>query len=314
MNPISDLRNQFANGKIDKPTYISKMFDLHKTLFEYAEYLPHTEIEKIEISNGSVILTAANSGLRFYNVRDDKRTPLYEILNFLALEREEMQMMQAMLNDGDTIFDIGAHLGWYSIHFAQKFPNCKIYAFEPIPSTHAFLLKSIDLNKSIESVRRIKVSQLGLSNETGEKTFYFYPEGMSNASMENVSHHGNPETVKCSVSRMDDFVKQQPTGFTIDFIKCDVEGAEYLVFQGGAESLAKMRPIVFTEMLRKWSAGFNYHPNELIEFMKRLGYQTFVIHDGALSAFDLMTDDTVETNYFFLHREKHDVLIKRLAR
>ena len=36
---------------------------------------------------------------------------------------------------GSKIFDIGANIGWYSIHIAKNLQKCKVYAFEPIPDT-----------------------------------------------------------------------------------------------------------------------------------------------------------------------------------
>lgn len=41
------------------------------------------------------------------------------------------------------------------------------------------------------------------------------------------------------------------TDHKIDFIKCDVKGAELLVFKGGIETLKRDRLSIFTEMRRK---------------------------------------------------------------
>ena len=99
----------------------------------------------------------------------------------------------------------------------------------------------------------------------------------------------------------------------IDFIKCDVEGAELFVFQGALKLLAQDKPIVFTEMLRKWAAKFDYHPNQIIELFQGLGYQCFTADaEGKLRAFGLMDDQTQETNFFFLHKTQHAHEIKEL--
>ena len=95
-----------------------------------------------------------------------------------------------------------------------------------------------------------------------------------------------------------------------DFIKCDVEGAELFVFKGGQEVIERHKPIIFTEMLRKWSAPFGYHPNEIIELLTDCGYSCFTMDSQKLSKIVEMTDETLETNFFFLHDEKHAILIK----
>jgi hypothetical protein len=110
------------------------------------------------------------------------------------------------------------------------------------------------------------------------------------------------------VKRLDEFIDENPV--KIDFIKCDVEGAELLVYQGGLETIKRDNPIIFTEMLRKWSAKFNYHPNQIIDLMAEIGYDCFTVCDHNLSRFSLMDDTTLETNFFFLHREKHSQQIQ----
>ncbi len=97
--------------------------------------------------------------------------------------------------------------------------------------------------------------------------------------------------------------------FPVDFIKCDVEGAELNVFRGGLKSIAKHKPIIFTEMLRKWSARYGYHPNAIIDLFHSNGYRCFVINQKMLSKVTKIDDDTVETNFFFLHKDKHASLI-----
>jgi hypothetical protein len=62
---------------------------------------------------------------------------------------------------------------------------------------------------------------------------------------------------------------------------------------------------VFAEMLRKWSEKFNYHPNEIIELFRSIGYGCFHVTNNKLKEIAEMTDETIETNFFFLHLEKH---------
>jgi hypothetical protein len=122
---------------------------------------------------------------------------------------------------------------------------------------------------------------------------------------------GAAQKVACKIERLDSFVAR--TGTRIDFIKCDVEGAELLVLTGGSETLKKFKPMVFAEMLRKWAAKFNYHPNQIIEFMAGLGYRCFVGREGKLVEFKVMDENTIETNFFFLHGVAHVAKIKALT-
>jgi hypothetical protein len=98
-----------------------------------------------------------------------------------------------------------------------------------------------------------------------------------------------------------------------DFIKCDVEGAELLVFQGGLSTLATYKPIVFSEMLRKWTRPFGYQPNDMLAYFKKLGYSCFAVGEKGTHLITEVTEETVETNYVFLHFEVHVTLIDALA-
>ena len=48
---------------------------------------------------------------------------------------------------GDVILDFGANLGLVSIYMAKKHPYIKIYAYEPVPKTFAYLQENIKLNQ-----------------------------------------------------------------------------------------------------------------------------------------------------------------------
>ncbi|MFC2743623.1 MAG: FkbM family methyltransferase, partial [Selenomonas artemidis] len=74
---------------------------------------------------------------------------------------------------------------------------------------------------------------------------------------------------------------------------------------------SEMRPVVYTEMLRKHAARFDYHPNEIIAMFKEWGYCCCTSDGERLIPFEEMTEATVETNFFLLHEEKHQALLSR---
>jgi len=115
---------------------------------------------------------------------------------------------------------------------------------------------------------------------------------------------------KCKIRTMDAFCREQRIE-ALDFIKCDTEGAEKMVFSGADGVLREFRPIVYTEMLRKHAKRFGYHPNELIELFKGYGYSCYREEGRRLIPFEIMDEETVETNFFFLHRENHGKLVER---
>jgi len=211
-----------------------------------------------------------------------------------------------MLGDDINFYDIGANVGFYSIVLSSYFPDLKGFAFEPIPSTFGYLKKNFELNQ----ISRISAVNVGLSDKSGEFTFYSYPSHLGASSLAITVEASDRVEVRCTVSTLDEFCANHNQA--IDFIKCDVEGAELNCFKGGIVTIKKDLPAIFVEMLRKWSAKFNYHPNEIIKLLSNIGYACFDFSSGKLVKFDKMNEETVATNFIFLHSQKHKVVINGL--
>jgi len=312
MNKLKKLFDKYIGGNIAKPDYIEEMHNMHSSLFEYSDFIKNKDISKIEITDDSVIMTSRNTAVKIICDSADYRIAPIEILNFTYYEKEDSGMMDELLElmspEGAVIFDIGANIGWYSINFSKKLKQVDIYAFEPVPTTHDYLVTNCVMN----GVKNVIREKKGLSDIEDELDIYYYPEGSGNSSLKNLTEDSNVQKFTADITTLDNYMDKNKIK-SLDFIKCDVEGAELLVFKGGEKSIIKYKPIIFTEMLRKWSAKFDYHPNEIIEFFAGLGYECFVTKQGKLRKFFEMDDGTIETNFFFMHTVKHKKEIESLV-
>lgn len=306
--PLDVTLDAFKRGQIDKPTFIREMYERHHAaLFDYARFLAGTNVKRIEIEDGRVVMVSRDRGVRIECAEGDFRIAPVESLNFADYEKQDADMMEALLDDGDTFFDIGANIGWYSINLALSRRRSAFHAFEPLPRTFSQLRRNVELN----AVGNVAIHNFGFSQEAATLEFFYYPEGSGNASSRNLSGRDDVQTVRCDVRRLDDHVAE--TGARVDFIKCDVEGAELLVFRGGMQTIERDRPVIFSEILRKWSAKFDYDPNEIFSLLRSLGYEAYTAHGRVLRPFGAMTAQTVETNFFFLHQQRHAERIARLV-
>lgn len=303
---MTDLKRAYQNNQLTKADYIVKMHDRHEAFFEYAAFLKDTDISRIEITEGQVVMTTRESGIRMICDPDDHRIAPLEILNFGHYEKEDCNMILRLIGDGFNVFDIGANFGWYSLNIA-KLRRGRVFAFEPMPKTYEYLKKNIALN----GLNSIEPFNFGFSDKEQALTFYYYPEGSGNASSVNLSGSEKIETISCPVKRLDDFVKEK--GVAVDFIKCDVEGAELFVLRGSMGTLKKYKPVIFAELLRKWAAEFGYHPQEVVSLLKSQGYRCFIISEDRLAEISGIDDNTRETNFFFLHGEKHSSQISKFS-
>ena len=207
-------------------------------------------------------------------------------------------MIRRIAEQMDTMLDIGANIGWYSLMTSKINPKSIIHSFEPIPTTYSRLIQNFALN----SIEALHCHNYGFSNEPGSFPFYFYPEGSGNASMQNLAGREDATIVDCELRTLDSVLDWLPSNNRIDFLKCDVEGNELFVLQGGLSLLTEFKPVLLCELLRKWSAAFGYHPNDVIDLLQSIGYEIYTVGSQAnLVKFSRITESTSQANFFFMH-------------
>jgi FkbM family methyltransferase len=307
MNLIQ-LKASFRQKEISKQEFIDRMYKKHQDLFLYCSLISNTDIKSIEILDDEIRFTSRTDELIFSCSLADKRSAPFEILNFGQYESTDAEMIYKLVNNGDVVLDIGANIGWYSMSLAKRNPASHIHAFEPVPSTFGMLETNVMLNK----VSNIRCYNMGFSEVNKTSDFFVSNATSVSSSAKNISG-SDVKKVSCQLKKMDDFLLG--SGLVIDFIKCDVEGAELFVFEGGIEVLRTQQPIVFSEMLRKWTAVYGYSPNDIIELFASLGYRTYFIDkSGYLKSIERITEDTIQTNFTFLHKKKHISQIENLVK
>lgn len=303
---INKIKEDFISGRISKSEFIDAMYLNHKLLFEYVELLKKVDIDSIDINKESVVFTTKEDNIKFISHRADKRTAPFEIMNFGNYESQDANLLYDLISDGDTIFDIGANIGWYSLVFAKKRISSIVHSFEPIIETYESLILNVKLN----ALKNIICNNFGFSNEARTTTFYTSLHTSVSNSAVNITDDIYAKEVICEVITLDSYAYQR--GVKVDVIKCDVEGAELFVYEGGEKTIANNLPIVFTEMLRKWSAKFGYHPNDIILFFSRFGYNCFFVNSNLeLQKIMSINNNTPNTNFFFLHPDKHASILNK---
>ncbi|HBJ73415.1 MAG TPA: hypothetical protein DDY88_06880 [Actinobacteria bacterium] len=297
------LKAAFEAGKVAKPAFIAEAGALHQVLWRYSDALSGTGVDSIRIDEQgpSFRVGAGGTSTAWLRVpRGDYRVAPLEMLNFGPYEPVEWRLLNACAASARQILDIGANIGYYSTLLALTHSQAHIHAFEPTPSSFAYLERNITENGLSA---RVTPSPLAISDRIGTGKIWEAPTHGTNASLANVAERSDANATAISLTTLDAWSTEH--SIAPDLIKCDVEGAELLVFRGGQTTIRNSLPIVFTELLRKWSKAFGYHPNEVVEFFFSLGYQCFAIGEERTSPISVIDDATLETNFVFLHRDKH---------
>lgn len=294
--------------------YYEIMYDnYHSKLFDYLNYLQDNEnIKNITISKDDIIIEFDICGILIKLVCEYRKPlslPLYILDMGGGYEYNETKIIMECVKENDVILDIGANVGLYTILF-NKYKNCTTYSFEPIKYTFNLLNKNLKINDI-----NAKIYNIGLSNKNKVETFYFNTNEIAASSMRDLREDNSVKIVKCDIEKMDNFIEKEKI-LNIDFIKIDIEGAELFALQGGIKSINKYKPIIFCEMLRKWAKKFDYHPNDIIELLNKIGYSCYAIKENVLEPISQVTDDMIETNFLFFNKAKarHKKLVDKLVR
>lgn len=309
-NPINDLIREYNSKVIGKYDFIDKMHKYNKSLFYISNRIKDTDIQKIEILNDLLIFTTRRMGIKLAFSGIDRRGVPFDLINFGEYEKEDEEILNALIEKSHIIFDIGANIGWYSILFSKKNLESIIYSFEPIEETYDYLVTNLVLNQCTN----VKHFNIGLKERNGIADYYYFPEGSVLASEKNVIDCSKAKKISCCVKKLDDFAKEMKISDGIDLIKCDVEGAEKLVVEGGLEIIKNSLPALFIELFERWTQKFGYHPNELIYLLSTIGYQCYIYIQGTLielKEYKELEDERL--NFFFLHPAKHKDIIRKFC-
>lgn len=181
------------------------------------------------------------------------------------------------LNPEAPIFDVGANIGYFSLRLMERIGfRGSCYLFEPVPNLQKLCRQTFD-GKKFNS----HVQDYGLSDKDGTVELFIAQNG--NIGWNTLIAEKSSAAMKklqIQVRRFDD------VGLDVrpQFIKIDVEGAEYLVLRGMLSSLAKWqsKPVILCEI--GWGTQ---HPNwndELAVFgeLERLGYRICDLKGGAI--------------------------------
>ena len=176
-------------------------------------------------------------------------------------EARKRRMFSQLVEPGHVVYDIGAHVGSYSLLASRLVgPEGLVLAFEPLSANLEFLRQHLELNH----VSNVLIRPQAVWDSTGLLRFHAVPDRVT--------------------SRIDEFGELEVPATTLDeivesggapppnCIKIDVEGGEVHVLRGGLEALYDHRPTLFISTHGEATDG------GCREVVERLGYSVRVIH------------------------------------
>lgn len=193
----------------------------------------------------------------------DKEDSLHLTLNE-EFSPEITDVLKKNVKKGDTVVDIGAHIGYFTIILSDLVGNDgKVIAFEPNPITFSILKKNIETN----SLSNVILENLAISDIESEQYIKESNESAGSSIDKNYT-----DGIKINTITLDKYFENKE----INFIKMDVQGSEFNILNGGIKTFKKkpkciieIHPTIFD------SKGEKISSKEIINMLKNCNYNIF---------------------------------------
>lgn len=203
-------------------------------------------------------------------------------------EPDATAVVDRHVDEGMTVVDVGAHTGYYSLLFAKRVGHAgRVIAFEP----EAVGLDTLRRNMALNEHEHVTIVSLALSDWSGTaaiegRTYLCAPGDFADA-REHSSDRSNAAGLALRRARrigptpaaddpirtaaFDELVPE--LGITrLDFVKIDVEGAEWHVLKGMRASLERWSPGLLLEIHPAQLKRRGQSESEVLRLLDELGY------------------------------------------
>jgi len=171
-----------------------------------------------------------------------------------SYEYEKQLLFQQMIQEGNVVYDLGSHSGFYTILASVLVGNHgKVVAFEPHPRNLGYLREHLQLNNA----QNVTVIDAAVSDKSG-----FIQFDGSGFTGHISSNHGDLQVKTVSLDELIETNQIPPP----DFMKIDIEGAEASALQGAKSMLSRVHPTILLA-----THGSEVHEN-CCQFLESLGY------------------------------------------
>lgn len=189
----------------------------------------------------------------------------------LKYDRLTREILKSNLKPNFNCIDIGCHKGEILDLIFKYAPNGQHFGFEPIPYLYQNLKERFS--------GRATILPYALSNENGEITFQLVKNAPAYSGIKRRKYAiENPEIEEINVEQqmLDNVIDRS---IPIQFVKIDVEGAEFGVLKGAKELLKRNKPIVLFECGKGASDYYGTSPLELYTFVnEEIGLNIYTLN------------------------------------
>ena len=152
----------------------------------------------------------------------------------LVFQKSHAAIQASAENAPFVVFDVGANEGHWSEIALELCPGCELHVFEVVPATRDILKSNLSQHKDV------RVNECGLSNVKQDIEIKYYPDQNTGSSEFDFPWNTKHEMIQAHCDQGDRYMEENGVE-RINFLKIDVEGADYKVLQGFEAALREGR-------------------------------------------------------------------------
>lgn len=206
-----------------------------------------------------------------------------------------------VLTPNSFCIDIGCSKGDILSLMMQHAPNGRFLAFEPLPDHYEELVNKFPF-------QNVRLYNIALSDSTGSASFNYVISNPAYSGLKKRPYDRADEEdcqIEVRTERLDNILKSISVT-SIDIIKIDVEGGEYLVLQGALDCIKKYKPIIIFEHGPGSARAYGTKAEDIFDLLcNQCGLKISLLQDWLLAKQPLTKDvfcDQVNQrkNYYFI--------------
>jgi len=212
------------------------------------------------------------------------------------------QIIKKVCQPQSNSVDVGCHKGEVLETILKAAPNGHHYCFEPLPDMFENLQKNF-------ADQPCTFHEIALSDSVGETTFNYVVSNPSYSGIKKRKYDKPNEKDTQITVQMDLLDNIIPLEKKIDFIKIDVEGAEFLVMKGASKIIDKWKPVVVFEHGIGGADIYGIRPESVFDFYEEKGMKISLLNHflkgkSAFSKAEFVEQFDKGLNYYFVASEQ----------
>lgn len=203
----------------EKKDILTNMFG-----YQFSKLAPKNKIVTLNFKNGLTFKVRA---------RTMDRTVVKEVFMEEIYDKHGIKVEK-----GDTVLDIGAHIGVFGVYAADISKTGMVYSFEPFLDN----FKMLEDHKNINNCSNLKCFNDGVGDKKGKQTLYLSPDNNTGGHSLVLKTYSE-NTVEITTISLSEFCEEEKIS-TIDFLKLDCEGAEFNILERNEAILNRVNKII----------------------------------------------------------------------